>query len=149
MPLSRFCLCWWEMPIMSCPPRPCPAPAPSRLWLLLWSHSISELISLLSCCLVFFPALSFLKNPASSWYASSRTASVLSCSPPAMFQGPLVYLSGGQRDPQNSPPTPYFRLIKFFSYSGYTLLLRCMICKYLLCSMGCISLAWWLQLYKL
>lgn len=51
--------------------QPCSAPVDSRLWLLLWSHSISYFVFLFSCSLLFFPALlSFPKNPAFSWFVS-------------------------------------------------------------------------------
>lgn len=68
------------MPITSCPHWPYPAPVHSRLWLLVWSQSLSEPIFLFSCSLVFFPALPFPKDPAFSCYAQSRATSVLSAS---------------------------------------------------------------------
>ena len=52
----------------SCPQQPRSAPVDSRLWLLLWSQSISDSIFLFSCCLLFFPVLlSFSKNTVFSF----------------------------------------------------------------------------------
>lgn len=58
--------------------QPCSGPLDSRLCLLLWSPSISQLDFFVSWCLLCFPALlPFPKNLA-WWCACSRTASVLS-----------------------------------------------------------------------
>lgn len=70
------------------PPRPCrllPRAASGVSPCHAWSSS--------SCCLLFFPPLlSFLKNPAFSWCARRKTASVLSLLSLVMFQ---VYLALG------------------------------------------------------
>lgn len=53
------------MSTVSCLQPPCSAPGHSRLWLLLGSQFVSYVVSLFSCCLLFFLAsLSFLKNAA-------------------------------------------------------------------------------------
>lgn len=55
-------------------------------WLLLWSQSILDFVYLFSSCLlVFLMLLSFPENPAFPLCAQSRTTSVLSSWPLAMF----------------------------------------------------------------
>ena len=77
---------WWHyeqvMSTTCCPQQPYSASVDSHLWPPVWSQSILYLVFLFSCCLLLFPALlSVLKNPAFSWCAQSRTASVLSFLP--------------------------------------------------------------------
>lgn len=57
----------WVMSPISCLLQPCSAPVDPCLQLILWSQSISSLVFLFSCCLVFFLALwSSPKNTAFS-----------------------------------------------------------------------------------
>ena len=51
---------WWPYEWVSCPQQPCSAPADTSLWLLLCSQSISYLVFLFSCCLLFFPGKNYL-----------------------------------------------------------------------------------------
>ena len=74
----------WEVSTVSCLQQPCSATVVSCPWFLLWSQSSH--FSLVSCCLLYFPELlSFPKNPAFSWCAPKRTASVLSFLPSVMI----------------------------------------------------------------
>ena len=74
------------MSTMSRSQQPCSVPADACLWLLLWSQYLLYLVFLSSCCLLFFPKFSaFPKNPTFSCYAPSRSTSVLSFLPSAMF----------------------------------------------------------------
>ena len=50
---------------MFCPQQPCSALVNARLWLPWWSHAISYLIFLFSCCLQLFLSLLFPENLAS------------------------------------------------------------------------------------
>lgn len=121
VPLWELCacdmpLCWlrlpvtlkWATPTMASPQQqPRAALADLRLCLLLWSLSISRLVFLFSRCLLFAPEpLSFPKNPAFSWCAWSRTASVLSFLPPTTFKyllrDTLVHPSAGPGYPRSS-----------------------------------------------
>lgn len=52
----------WEMATTSCPPQPCSAPVGWCLWLLLWSHSISYLVSLFFCRLLLSPSIIVWQN---------------------------------------------------------------------------------------
>lgn len=53
----------WMMSIISCPQQPCSPSIDSYLWLLLWSQFISFVGFIFSCCLLFFTALLFAKEP--------------------------------------------------------------------------------------
>lgn len=84
------------------------------------SESISYLIFLFSCCCYFFPALlSFPKNPAFSWYAWGRTASVLSFLSVVTFQaelapGPIIFLVIVIQGIHKALFWHYFKWINFF-----------------------------------
>lgn len=101
-------------------------PANSCKWLLLWSQSISILAFLFSYCLPCFPALlSFPENPAFSYCAWSRTASVLFFCFQWYFRlnlllDSLVCLSDSPQHLYNSLPIPNWKWIHFFLSSFFT-----------------------------
>ena len=110
------------MSTISCPHQHSSAPGDSRLWLRLWTQSISYFIFLFSCCLLLFPALLSPPNilPSHAVPTAGQPQFYHLCLQRVqdnLLLDPLVHLSSSPGHPWSSPPAPYFKSINFVPVS--------------------------------